>query len=265
MLNAPAGTGGSDLCVPLAYLVFFTPRSGSYLLCSELQASNVAGRPGEWFSPTTASSRGAAQQGAIRRLANVVGDTATANGVVGAKTTRFHYESFSECLSSELGGADLDLLDALSVVGAEVRLVWLRRRDKARQAVSYWRASVTGEWSLRPGQAPGGVESSRFDVEHAARLEERIVTDERWIAQLLARSQLPHTIVWYEDLAAHPRSVTDSVLTFLGVQTPSRDHQPRFSRQSDATSESLVERYVSWRTSRLTSPEGGRRTPGPSP
>ena len=32
------------------YLIFFTPRSGSYLMCEALKASGVAGFPGEYFS-----------------------------------------------------------------------------------------------------------------------------------------------------------------------------------------------------------------------
>src|SRR6516162_9826660 len=37
---------------------------------------------------------------------------------------------------------------------ANLRYVWLTRRNKARQALSYYRASVTGQWWDIPGVDP---------------------------------------------------------------------------------------------------------------
>ena len=35
------------------------------------------------------------------------------------------------------------------------QFVWLRRADKVRQGISWWRAAVTDQWGLRLGQEAG--------------------------------------------------------------------------------------------------------------
>jgi LPS sulfotransferase NodH len=35
------------------------------------------------------------------------------------------------------------------------QFVWLRRAAKVRQGISWWRADVTNQWALRPGQDAG--------------------------------------------------------------------------------------------------------------
>jgi LPS sulfotransferase NodH len=37
----------------------------------------------------------------------------------------------------------------------DVQFVWLRRADKVRQGISWWRGAVTDQWALRPGQEAG--------------------------------------------------------------------------------------------------------------
>jgi LPS sulfotransferase NodH len=47
------------------------------------------------------------------------------------------------------------------------QFVWLRRADKMRQGISWWRAAVTDQWGLRPGQE---AEQPLLDVEQMVRL-----------------------------------------------------------------------------------------------
>jgi LPS sulfotransferase NodH len=47
------------------------------------------------------------------------------------------------------------------------QFVWLRRADKVRQGISWWRAAETGQWALRPGQEPA---QPAPDVEQIMRL-----------------------------------------------------------------------------------------------
>lgn len=41
--------------------------------------------------------------------------------------------------------------DELAAAFPGLRYVWLRREDKVRQAISWWRADMTGQWALVPG------------------------------------------------------------------------------------------------------------------
>jgi len=247
--------------VNLAYLVFFTPRSGSYLLCDRLEASGVAGRPAECFGPVKGNSAGEADS-AVRQLATSVACACTPNDVFGAKVTRFHFGQFSERLASEVGDPDIDLADALSVLAADLRFVWIRRHDRARQAVSYWRALATGEWALISGATPTSIDPSAFDVGEVRRLESRIASDETWIETYLRERRTSAFVVWYEDLEADPDGIADDVLNSMGLtRTRGSMRRPRLSRQADSVSEELVERYLGVTPGASTKPGPDRREP----
>ena len=50
----------------------------------------------------------------------------------------------------------------------EPQFVWLRRLDKVRQGISWWRASVTGQWGLRPDQLADSLTDRYVDLVRAA-------------------------------------------------------------------------------------------------
>ena len=47
------------------------------------------------------------------------------------------------------------------------QFVWLRRADKVRQGISWWRAAVTDQWGLRPGQQAARDHGDRDQAELA--------------------------------------------------------------------------------------------------
>lgn len=63
-------------------------------------------------------------------------------------------------------GADAGL-EFMRTTFPNAQFVWLRRQDKVRQGISWWRAAVTSQWALRPGQEP---QRPAPDVEQMVRL-----------------------------------------------------------------------------------------------
>src|SRR5437870_4346527 len=101
--------------IRLAYVMCATPRSGSNWLCELLRATGVAGRPDEylWYGDYS--------------LQRILDEGTGEDGVFGCKL-----------MWDQIDGAQ-ELLNALP----GVRYLWLRRTDKVRQGISYYRALET--------------------------------------------------------------------------------------------------------------------------
>ena len=92
------------------------------------------------------------------------------------------------------------------------QFVWLRRADKVRQGISWWRAAVTDQWALRPGQEAG---QPAPDVEQKVRLVQFAQQCEDGWRQWFASTGIQPCEVVYEDLARDRLAVVNRVLEFL--------------------------------------------------
>jgi LPS sulfotransferase NodH len=130
-------------------------------------------------------------------------------------------------------------LEFMRTTFPDPRFVWLRRTDKVRQGISWWRASVTNQWGLRPDQEP---EHPALDVEpviQLVRFAERC--EAGWRQWFSATGIQPHEVV-YEELARDRLGVTNGVLEFLRLPRLDAGDLPpvRYRKQAD----SLTERYA---------------------
>jgi len=255
-----------------AYLIFATPRSGSYLLCEHLTATGRAGRPDEYLSRrwrAHAAGRGIDPLADVHGyLRMVVDDFAGANSVFGLKLMWQHFVDLSDGLRAGRppGGDDADLVDVLTGWCGDVRLVWIRRRDKLAQALSYWRAIQTGSWSCyaEPGSRPA---DERYDYGAIRELGRELVEEEGRIRGYLDARGLAVHEVWYEDLVAEPAGTTRAVLEHLGEAWPDALTFPvrRLVRQADALTETWRRAFLADLAAELSSAElspAGAGAPG---
>ena len=227
----------------VSYIVGSVPRSGSTLLCELLAATRLAGSPGEFFSPYT--MRVSMDRWGARTLEEYVQELFAretgGNGVFGAKAHWAQYES-------AFGGADpRPLFPGL-------RWVYITRRDRVRQAVSWVRAQQTGQFHA---QDPARADDAVFDHERIAQMLRRIGREEQLWESLFERHRFePHRVV-YEDLVADREAAVRGVLALLEVEAPADLHipQPALERQADRVSDQWVERYLA----------EAATSPGPAP
>jgi LPS sulfotransferase NodH len=258
-----------------AYFVCATPRSGSTLLCKALERTGVAGHPEEFFEAkreTGAPARGSdylwdagevdlhellgedpappapdysALQGVgdyREHLRRTLENGTTPNGVFGAKIMWGHRQDFLRLARTLPELEDVSERELLSALFGDLRFVWVRRYDRARQAVSLWKAIQTQSW--RAGQQ----ERSRdpvYDfaaIDHLRQMLDR--NDGAW-GNWFERNGVEPLEFRYRHIAADPAACVRSVLDYIGIEAPS-DEEPEasMSRQADATSEEWVDRYV---------------------
>ena len=161
----------------------------------------------------------------------------TPNGVLGSKLMWNDFDSLRSSLHAP-AGTDAGL-QFMRTAFPDPQFVWLRRADKVRQGISWWRAAVTDQWGLRPGQE---AEQPTPDVEQMMRLVRFAEWCEDGWRQWFASTRIQPCRVLYEELARDRLAVANAVLEFLRLPQLDADDLPpvRYRQQADR----LTERYV---------------------
>lgn len=229
------------------YVIASTPRSGSNLLQRALWRTGRAGAPEGYFAeayvedyarrwPAILSTGGEMQDGVdlFRYRLELFRHRTTPNGVFGIK----------------LYGSHLDVLTARGVpledLFSDAKYMWMRRRDRVAQAVSYALADQTGIWILDgewlPDKPPSG--QPHYDYEAILHRLRGIANEEsQWLKYVAAKGVSPMTI-WYEDLVAEYETVVGECLRFIGIdESKGEIPEPGIRRQATQMNEKWAERF----------------------
>lgn len=234
------------------YIVCSVPRSGSSFFCETLRATGALGRPVEYFSRsnerTYRSRLGAASvRDYVQKL---VAEMTAFGSVFGAKIMYRDLERLLAGLRSEAAlpeARDRDLLEA-AIPG--VRMIWLTRRNKIRQAVSFVRARQTQSWAWHdePVAAP------RYDYALLdSALSELEGQEARW-RSFFSRNHIAPLVVVHEDFVSRAVEAVEHVLEFLEIphQALPGAQEAWTLRQSDTLSEEWARRFEEERSNRST-------------
>jgi trehalose 2-sulfotransferase len=279
----PLAAARPDLHIPAwtspggVYIVCTNPRSGSWLLSDGLARTGVAGNPREWFNFMEEQQHRARFRKDYARdlsfptyLRIARARSTTPNGVSGVKLHTYQLTELRRrvaALARIEGLTDVRLM-ARFFPGA--RLLWLRRRDKAQQAISLSIATQTEQWWAIDGVEPEPREAPSkdpaFDATEVARIEAALARgDLRW-RSLFQDLRIEPLVVDYEDLAADYSVVLQRVLGWLGVSpTEPVGASPRLRRQSDARSEGWLERYLKFKAAQGLGSDFGEPAPPGGP
>ena len=225
-----------------SYLICTTPRTGSWLLCSMLESTGVAGRPEEIFH---ADTLGGKPRKTIRQhLQAAVRRGTRSQRVFGGKVHWSQYRLAAQRLAVETKTSDEGLPMLLAEQLPDLTYVWLSRRDKVRQAISYYRATESGQWWRTAHDPISPCDETKFDFDTIERLHTYLVNhDANWRAYF-DRLNLDPIIIHYEDLAEDPWQSTLDVLQAAGIRAPRISPQvPHLVRQADVLSESWLLKY----------------------
>ena len=232
----------------LCYLICATPRSGSNLLCESLANTGLAGPPEEVFCQVGDERLSLAQWGETSEIEQYLewlfDDRSTPNGVFGAKIMLNHFRQLGARLETRPGRAQVNPHARLRSVFPNLRYVWIRRRDKLRQAISWVRAKHTNHWRQQDGDLGLSFPKPRFDRNQIERQREEIETQEAEWQAFFDASGVEPVVVWYEDLAGSYEATARRVLKQLGITIPHRIWfgERRLLSQSDAITEEWLRR-----------------------
>jgi trehalose 2-sulfotransferase len=183
-----------------SYVICCVQRTGSWLLAHTLADTGYAGRPSDYFDEAERENHTrewGLPAGQLSAYVRAMRDHATTpNGVLGSKLM---FNDFDWLRSSLHPPAGTDAgLAFMRTTCPDAQFVWLRRADKVRQGISWWRAAVTDQWALRPGQQARQPAPDVEQMVQLVRLAQQC--EDGWRQWFTATGIHPFEVV-YEDLA----------------------------------------------------------------
>lgn len=205
----------------MKYMICVTNRVGSSWLCSMLASTKVAGNPTEHFN---------LPEGKWPKF-------------------REHYEAISKLNPLGIKTSYNGLVRAAAFVGeAEFRgtpCIHLKRRDTLAQAISNYRAMVTGQWYRTQGE-PNASPDCNPDCMQILQLKQQYEeTNEQLWPKWFQRMQIDPLEIWYENMIEAPLETVQSVCRFLGFPRPSEVDTEFFGIQRDDLSQRWKEFVLS--------------------
>lgn len=196
------------------YLLASVPRAGSTYFSHLAWRTGCLGAPLEYlnFEPLGpygfAANSPALQQELWR---SVLRRRCSPNGVFGLKLFPPQLEFLQQ--------RNPPLLDELFTTmlprGADRRVVYLRRRDRIAQAVSYARATLSGVWRKeQEGGRSGPLDYSAATIEWA---ERGIAQQEAVWQRMFDDLRIEPLTMWHEDVLADGAKAVQQVADYLGV------------------------------------------------
>jgi LPS sulfotransferase NodH len=232
------------------YLICAVQRSGSTLLCEALKNTGLAGFPDEYFlcmegytwedSPLARKHGVSTNEDAISLIFEY---GTTLNGVFGAKLMWNYFERAIEHLQEIPAYRDLEAPQLLRALFPNLHYIWLTRRDRVQQAVSWAKAAKTGIWTRTEEESPG-IEPE-FDFELVDNLVRLIDEGERgWAHFFQACGVEPYRVLYSDVVRSYARTAL-SILDYLRVSY-SEDlvfGERRMKRQADELDAKWVQMY----------------------
>jgi LPS sulfotransferase NodH len=196
----------------------------------------------------------------------------TENGVTSVKLFLPYLSHLMHRARAEFG-ADFDENGLIEECFPNPRYIFLRRRDRIRQAISFMRAMNTTEFERKTaypvastecyagstdGNLGGFLHDADDRIRHAApgadpepamekisSYVEAFTSQELQWRSFFKRNQVTAHEIVYEDLAADYQTTVLGALKFLGISPPPglRLPPPRTVRQSDDATEKMAARY----------------------
>jgi trehalose 2-sulfotransferase len=199
--------------VKMRYAILSSPRSGSTLLGRFLHETKMAGDPQEYFNPPLIALErersGKPDMGFATFLKRMEHRRTSPNGVFGMK---MHYSQL--LLAFRINQPNDRVVNFLRSLN---KLIWIRRRDRAGQAISQAVAVKTNVWSSEDSRfkRDPDVKIHPYEIVETMRL---VCRDDAAWEQLIQRAKLPVHVVWYEDLVSSYEDAARGVLRHLGIE-----------------------------------------------
>lgn len=193
------------------YVVCFSVRSGSTLLCEDLRGNGL-GDPSEHFQSPRGREGFDTAEAHVEHLLR----TRSTGGWFGFKVSWEQAATLMRTLVEE-GAAEPG--DALHDVFPGLRYLHLTREDKVRQTISYWRALNSGVWH-RPAGAGDDVPtpSPELDLRDATECFLQLCAEDAMWQRAFRQMGVDALAMTYEDYVADRQGHLGLVADHLGVE-----------------------------------------------
>lgn len=232
----------------LTYLLASVPRAGSTYFSHLLWRTGCLGAPLEYVNFEAAGPYGFARgspQVQLQLWRSVLRRRCSPNGVFGLKAFAPQLDQLQRKNPPLLE----EVLATMLPRGGTRRVIYIRRRDRLAQVVSYARASLSGIW--RRDQESAVAEPIDYSQEALEAAERGIALQESVWEQMFSELKIDPLTVWHEDALADGASMVEAVADFLGVEIDpaSALEVPVIEKQSEGDAAAWTQRYANSRGS----------------
>lgn len=238
-----------------SYRIWFTPRTGSTLLCKGLEETKIAGKPGEFFNVPADSSlcemHNVDSYHALQQKIWHLGSST--NGVFGIKHSSFNDRNeqiYKEiCHLKQLKPSDpIELQNVLKDLFPNCKHIYLTRRNKIRQAVSWWKAIKDEQWHIAKGEEKRNTDTDFYEKEYVypaiRHLTREALLRECSIGAYFKHQQIQPLTIVYEDMVQDFNGTLRRILAYLALDdTQAAKVTPYYRPTATAESEKWVQRF----------------------
>lgn len=231
------------------YLILETPRSGSTLLSAHLQKI-------EYGFPIEAFNLNANYRKRFNLTASMDDSVAciregieyqTKNGVMGTKFHRSQFQNFQKMARNSLSFLELPLTDGevTEIFFPNAKYLFLQRKQKIRQAISYSKALQTGIWNETTDQDQDYkkyVLPALYDREHIEACFDMLLADDFAWNNFLETNGFRSLHIWFNDLVTNYEAKMKEIYSYLGVKG-SETITPLLRQQSNEESLEWEKRF----------------------
>ena len=230
------------------YLLASLPRAGSTYLSHVLWRTGCLGAPLEYlnFEPLGPYGFANGSAGLQQELwHSVLRRRCSQNGIFGLKAFAMQLDQLQRTNPVLLS----DVLAVTLPSGRERRAVYLRRRDRAAQIVSYARASLSGVWHKAQERANDPLLDYSQSALDAA--ERGIALQESVWARMFSDLNIEPLELWHEDVLGDPVAASREVADYVGVTLDPEVHAeaPQVEKQSAGDAMEWIARFADSRRS----------------
>lgn len=225
------------------YAILSSPRSGSTLLSRMLFMTRMAGDPLEYLNPHLLRRERARTGTNSLTYPDFIKDMerrrTSANGMFGMQ---IHFSHFLSAFPGNKLTAPM-----ANFIRAFDKLIWIRRRDRMRQAVSFAIARKSGAWSSEERKVVSirnPAEVHPIDCLKALNIVCR--NDFDW-ENLIDTLNLDVHVVWFEDLTQNYHEQSANVVRYLGLDSVVTSiPAPPIQRQSSELNEQVLDQLCTY-------------------
>lgn len=228
------------------YAILSSHRSGSSLLCNLLSQTEVAGKPGEYFSHwnnTAFKNYNLSDYPAY--IHRITGEMKTANDVFGVKAMPGVDDGFQGLLKRLEAFPKYKTLanpEKVRIFFPNIKFIYLTRRNKVAQAISWWKAAQNNHYHSTDSQSMPDTELE-YNFDAITHLLKEIMSEESAHQAFLSMMKaIPLTLV-YEDFVQDMRGTVQKILDFLGIEDEYTFNEPTLYKMADSTTEAWLQRY----------------------
>lgn len=227
------------------YMICTSPRTGSELVCEYLSRTEKAGKPGEHFFPKRFPNF--YEHYKINQFSDyfniILRERTTPNGVFGTKMIAGEIlNDFLSIIRKQRIALNQSLNDyqTLNFQFSNLSYIRLKREDRLRQAISFYRAESTGVWHDTGVQSsPVKIEFNRIAIQNYL---DQINHIEYYWDQFFKQAQIIPLEITYESFVKDPIFEIHRIFDFLNLSIPQNWHPNLITNKKMASQE--TDRWV---------------------